>query len=59
LFTPLSAEAWKLYCQLDGLKRLRTPVEYYKQTALWIECCEVIDAERNRIEKEQSKHEPD
>ena len=46
LITPFSAEALKLYMATDGLKRIRTPEEYYQQSALWIETCNLLDTEK-------------
>ena len=53
VITPFSMEAVRLWSALDGYKRLRTPEEFYSQSAFWIDVCQTIDAEYSRIQREK------
>lgn len=46
-----------LYNSTDGARRLRTPAEYYALPAVWLDVCQVIDAERSRLAKARESKE--
>jgi hypothetical protein len=53
--TPLSQELWRLYNACDGTRRCQNPADFYELPAIYVDACQVIDADLERIRKIRAK----